>query len=120
MVAGAIRTNLPDPGDYEKKLAGMSASELVELGLNEIHEVACALYIKHTYILGVVDSFVGGEYFGEDMSNVLKDRMGQAVKELQKLSAASMAAIGNISSPFNGKDSKKRNAGRDLAGRHHY
>ena len=39
-VEGIGRANLPDPGDYEEKLAAMSACEALELGLNEIHEAS--------------------------------------------------------------------------------
>jgi hypothetical protein len=48
-VEGVRRANLPDPDDYEEMLAAASACEALELGLNEIHEASCALYIKHKY-----------------------------------------------------------------------
>ena len=44
-----VRTNLPDPDDYDEKLAAMTTCEALELGLNEVHEAACALYIRHKY-----------------------------------------------------------------------
>jgi len=58
----------------------MSACEALELGLTEIHEASCALYIRHKYNQAVVDAFVGDEYFGADRSVVLKENMGAAVK----------------------------------------
>ena len=42
----------------------------MELGINEVREAACALYIRHKYDQSVVDAFVGDEYFGAGMSVV--------------------------------------------------
>ena len=114
---GVRRANLPDPDDYEEKLAAMSACEALELGLNEIHEASCALYIRHKYNQAVVDAFVGDEYFGADCSVVLKERMGAAVKIVKKLLVAAKAAVGITGGPFNGKGSKKSKAGRGSTGR---
>ncbi len=44
----------------------MTTCEALELGLNEVHEAACALDIRHKYNRSVVDAFVGDEYFGAD------------------------------------------------------
>jgi hypothetical protein len=111
---------LPDPDDYEKKLAAMSACEALELGLDEIHEAACALYIRHKYNHVVVDAFVGDEYFVTDRSVVLKEKMGAVVKTLHKLSVAAKATVGITGGPFSGKGSKKSKGGRGYAGRHQY
>jgi hypothetical protein len=93
----------------------MSACEALELGLNEIHEASCALYIRHKYNHGVVDAFVGDEYFGADRSVVLKKRMGAAIKTIQKLSVAAKAGVGiSGGSYFSGKGSKRARAAEDL------
>ncbi len=94
-----------DPDDYEEKLAAMSACEALELGLNEIHEASCALYIRHKYNQVVVDAFVEDEYFGADRYVVLKERMGSAVKTFQKPSVAAKAVVGITGGPFSGKGS---------------
>ncbi len=54
---GVKRANLPDPEDYEDKLEAMSVCEALELGLNQLHEAGCALYIKYRYNQAVVDFF---------------------------------------------------------------
>jgi hypothetical protein len=40
------------------------ACETCEIGLSELHEVACAIYIGHKYNQEVVSSFLRDEYFG--------------------------------------------------------
>ena len=48
---GAKRANLAANGNYDEKLAGMTTYEALELGLNEVHEAACALsYIRHIQV----------------------------------------------------------------------
>ena len=43
---GVKRANFRDPEDYEDKLEAMSVCEALKLGLNQLHEAGCALYIK--------------------------------------------------------------------------
>jgi hypothetical protein len=38
----------------------------LELGVNQLHEVDCALYIKYKYNQAVVDHFVGDEFVGAE------------------------------------------------------
>ena len=45
-----MSANLPDPDDNDEKLVAILACEALELGLNEVHEAACALYIRHAHI----------------------------------------------------------------------
>jgi len=61
---GVRRANLPDPDDYADKLEAMTVCQSLELGPIQLHETACALYIRHKYIQGVVDNFVGDEHVG--------------------------------------------------------
>ena len=75
----------------------------MELGLKQLHEVACALYIRHKYNQAVVDNFVGDEYVGSERKLPLKERMATSVKEVQKLSAQAKAAVGVAGGPFTGK-----------------
>ena len=63
---GVKRVTLPDSDDYDDTLEAMSACETCELRLNELHEAACALCIRHKYNHAVVDSFLGNEYFGSE------------------------------------------------------
>ena len=58
----------------------MTFCESLELGLNELREANCALYIRNKYNQAVVDAFPIDEYFGAIRSVILKDRMRTAVK----------------------------------------
>jgi hypothetical protein len=57
---GVRRVNLPDFEDYDEKMQAMAGCETLELGLNEQHEAACAMYISHQYNPAVVDNFFWG------------------------------------------------------------
>ena len=52
---------MPDPDDYEEELAAISAFEALKLGLNEIHEASCAMYMRHKHNQAAVNAFVGDE-----------------------------------------------------------
>jgi hypothetical protein len=82
---GVKRTNLQDPEDYEDKLAAMPVCEALELGMNQLHEAGCALYIKYRYNQAVVDNFLGDVFVGAKRKQPLKERMATSVKEVQKL-----------------------------------
>jgi hypothetical protein len=114
MKEGVMRANLSDPDDYTEN---MTACEALELGLNEVHEAACALYIRRKYNQSVVDAFVGDEYFGADKSVVLQERMGTTVKTVQKMSAAAKSAVGITGGPFSGKGNKRSRGGKGAAAR---
>jgi len=112
---GVKRVNLPDPYNYNEKLAAMTTCEALELGLNEVHEAVCTLYIRHKYNQSVVDAFVGDEYFGANSFVVLKERMSTTVKTVQKLSAAAKSAVGSTQGPFSGKGNKRSQGGKGSA-----
>ncbi len=78
----AKRANLPDPEDYDAKLEAMTVCLALELGMNPLHEVGCAIYIRHMYNQAVVDTFLGDEYVGAERNQPLKDRMTTSVKEV--------------------------------------
>jgi hypothetical protein len=82
---GVRRAKFPDPEDYDEKMQAMSACETLKLGRNELHEEACALYIRHQYNPAVVDNFPGDEFFGSDRAATMKDRIRTSVKEVKKL-----------------------------------
>ena len=44
----------------------MTVCATLELGLNELHEAASALYIRHIYNPTVVENLLGDEFFGAD------------------------------------------------------
>ena len=84
---GVKRANMPDTDDYADKLEAMTVCQSLEFGLNQLHEAACALYIRHKYNQIVVDYFVGDEHMGSERKLPLKERMTTSEKEVQKLSA---------------------------------
>jgi hypothetical protein len=106
---GVRMANQPDPDDYADRQEAMSVCQSLELGLNQLHEVACALYIRHKYNQAVVDNFVGDEHVGSERKLSLKEGMATSVKEAHKLSAQTKAAVGVAGGPFNGK--RKRRGG---------
>jgi hypothetical protein len=91
---GVKRVNLPDPDEYVDKRESMLACETCELGLNEMHEAACALYIMHKYNQAVVDKCLGDENFGSERDEPMKARMKASVKEIIKNSDNAKAALG--------------------------
>ena len=103
---GVKRANLPDPEEFEDKLEAMTVCQSLELGLNQLHEAGCALYIRHRYNQAVVDNFLGDEYAGAERKQPLKERMAASVKEVQKLSQAVKTAVGIAGGPYAGKSRK--------------
>ena len=91
---GVKRSNLPDPDDFEERLEAMTVREVLELGLNQLHEAGCALYIKYRYNQAVVDNFLGDEFVGAERKQPLKERMATSVKEVQKQTAQALKAVG--------------------------
>ncbi len=107
---GVKRASLPDPEDYDDKMEAVSVSNTLELGLNELHEAASALYIRHIYNAAIVENFLGDEFFGVDRPAPMKERMRTSVKEVQKLTAQAKAAVGNAGGPFGGRPLKRPKA----------
>ncbi len=110
-VEGVKRVNLPYPDDYDDTLGAMSACETCELGLNELHEAACSLYIRHKYNQAVMDSFLGDKYFGLERDDTMKVRMKASLKEVIKSSANDKAAVGLTCGASNKKAAKKHKGG---------
>ena len=63
-------------------MEAMTVCETLELGLNELHEAACALYIRHQYNPAVVENFLGDEFFGAYRATQMKYRMRTSMKEV--------------------------------------
>ena len=64
--------------------------------------------IRHKYNQTVVDNFVGDEYVGSEGKRPLKERMATSVKEVQKLSPQTKAAVGVAGGTFSGKKESPR------------
>jgi hypothetical protein len=117
---GVKRANLPNPNDYDDTLKAMSACETCELGLDELHEAACALYIRKKKNQAVVDSFQGDEYVGSKRNDTMKARMKTSVKEVIKNSVNAKAAVGLTSGTFGKKTAKKHKGGGVAAAWKHF
>jgi hypothetical protein len=77
------------------------------MGINELHEAASALYIRHIYNPAVVENFLGDEVFGADRLAPMKERMQTSVKKVQKPSTQAKVAVGNAGGPFGGRTAKR-------------
>ena len=100
--AGSVVTPTPDVqlarlvplSAIEDNIATYSLGQLLEMGLNHVHEASHAVYLKHVYNNTVAETFLGDELFGADRTVPVEDRVDKAVKRVQKLSAAAKAAVG--------------------------
>jgi hypothetical protein len=63
-----------------------TALQLLEMGLNYIHESAHAVYLKNVYNATVVAFFLVDELFRADRTIPIEDKFESAVKWVQKLS----------------------------------
>jgi hypothetical protein len=64
------------------------------MGLVYVHEATHSLHIKHVYNGAVACTFLGGDLFWADRTIPVEERVDNAVKRLQNLSAAAKAAVG--------------------------
>jgi hypothetical protein len=96
--------------DMETKWDTYTIKELLEMGLNCVHESAHSLYAKHVYNGVVVETFWGDALFGADRTIPVEERVDSAVKRVQKLTTASKAAVGQ--SGRMGTTSDRRGGGR--------
>jgi hypothetical protein len=103
---GVKRAILPDTEEFEDKMETMTVCQASELGLNQLHEAGCALYIWHKYNEAVVDNFLDDEYVGAERKQPLKERMAASVKEVQKLSHQAKTDVGIAGGPYAGKSRK--------------
>jgi hypothetical protein len=60
----------------------MPVFETLELGLNELHDEVCALYIKRQYNLTVVEDFIRDKTVCAIKAATMKERMMTSVKEI--------------------------------------
>jgi len=63
--------------------------------LNYVHEAAHSVYIKHVYNGIVADTFLGDKLFGAHRTIPSEDRVGSAVKKVQKLTTTARATMGH-------------------------
>jgi hypothetical protein len=83
--------------EMEEKKGTYTVKELLEMGLNCVHEAAHALYIKHVYNETVAETFTCDPLVGAARTIPIEDRVDSAVKRVQKLSTAAKTAVGQSS-----------------------
>jgi hypothetical protein len=67
--------------------------------MNQLSEAGSALYVLHTYNAAVAGDFVGDEFIGAERSLDLRAWMRASVREVRKLSAAALKAVGVTGGP---------------------
>jgi hypothetical protein len=83
--------------DMETKWETYTVKELLEMGLNCVHEAAHFLYVKHVYNWTVAETFLGDALFGADRTIPVEERVDSAVKRVQKLTTTTKLAVGQSS-----------------------
>jgi hypothetical protein len=96
--------------DMEAKWETYTVKELLEMGLNCVHEAAHSLYVKHVYNGAVAETFLGDDLFGAYRTIPMEERVDSAVKRLQKLTTVAKATVGQSSR--GGSTSGRRGGGR--------
>ncbi len=87
-----------------------TAKELLEMGLNCVHEAAHSLCVKHVYNGAAAETFLGDALFGADRTILVEERVENAVKRVQKLTTVAKATMGQ--SGRGGSSSGRRGGGR--------
>jgi hypothetical protein len=80
--------------DMEAKWETYTIKELLEMGLNCVHEAARSLYVKHVYNGAVTETFLGDALFGANRTIPVEERVDNAVKRVQKLTTSAKATVG--------------------------
>jgi hypothetical protein len=56
--------------------------QILEIGLNYVHETFHSAYLRHVYNNAVAKHFVGGEFLGTNRTIPIEDRVGITVKRV--------------------------------------
>jgi len=80
--------------EMEEKWDTFSFNELVETGLNCVHEATHSLYIKHVYNGAMAYTFLGNDLVGEDITILVEERVDNAANRVRKLTATYKATLG--------------------------
>lgn len=119
-----------DTGDPEKQVSlcrqtsqealeqsdDLTPKSLIEVALNEIHEYAHNLYLRHCYNPKVADAFKGDDLFAADRTVPTGDRVTSALKRVQK-SGASTSSNSKTAKPGGGRGGGRSRGGRGGGGR---
>jgi len=80
--------------EMDEKWETFIVKELLEMGINSVHEAAHSLYIKHVYNGEAANTFLGDALFGADKTIPIEERVDNAVKRAQKLTRTTKATVG--------------------------
>ena len=86
--------------------------ELLHIGLNCVHESSHSVYLKHVYNGTIAETFLGDELFGVDCTFPIEERVDNAVKRVQNLTAIAKAAVGKTGRGGSSTVKRAREAGR--------
>jgi hypothetical protein len=104
--------------EMKEKWETFSIKQLLEMGLNCVHEATHSLYINHVYNGVVADTFLGDDLFGTDITIPNEERMNNVVKRVQKITATSKVAMGQ--SGRGGRTSRRREGCRRRGSNNNY
>ncbi len=104
----------------EAKWETYTVKELLEMGLNCVHEAAHSLYVKHVYNGAVAETFLGDALFGAGRTILIEERADNVVKHVQKLTTAAKAAVGQSSTSSRGGNTSGRRGGGRRGGFSNY
>jgi len=93
-------------GKWEKFIV----KELLEMGLNCVHEAAHPMYIKHVYNGAVAETFLGDALLEAARTILVEERVDIVVKRVEKLTKAAKASLGQFGR--GGNTSGRRGGGR--------
>jgi len=96
--------------EMEAKWETFTIKELLEMGLNCVHEAAHSLYVKHVYNGTVAETFLGDALFGADRTILVEERVDNVVKRVQKLTTTAKSIVRQ--SGRGGSSSSKCGGGR--------
>ncbi len=68
--------------------------DLMQMGLKCVNESTHSVYLKHVYNETVADTFLGDDLFGADRTIPIEDKVDNAIKRVQKLSATNKVVVG--------------------------
>ena len=101
----------------ERDIAKFTVPQLLEIGLNYIHEASHALYLTHAYNLTVAEAFLGDPIHGAERIVPVEDRVDSAIKRVQKNTPAQRAAIGQLAGRGGSTTGRRGGSGRRGGGR---
>jgi len=80
--------------DMEDKWDTFAVKQLIEMGLNCVHEATHSLYIKRVYNGTIAGTFLGDDLFGANRTISIEVRVDNVAKRVQNITEATKATMG--------------------------